>query len=170
MKFDKYLIIKTVSLFIIVGLIFACNHYLNEENMIKAAALAKQEQQIKENEERLARSQKEGAETAKADGEKGLQTESGGESEKYADGIYDGEAQGFGGLIQVRVTVESGKVADVELLYAGKEDAAYLESAMDVIEEMKACGDTDVDTVSGATYSSSGIINAAKTALAAAEK
>lgn len=166
MRFDKYFIVKAGSLFVIVGLIFLCNAYLNKENTIKAAALEKREKQIKEYEEKLAQSEKAGADFAKT-GSQTVNEESAG---KYVDGTYDGEAQGFGGLIQVRVAVEQGKIAEVELLYADKEDTAYLESAVNVIEEMETSGDTDVDTVSGATYSSAGIINAAKAALKAAEK
>ncbi len=96
------------------------------------------------------------------------------ESEKiaesnYKDGIYNGEAKGFGGTVAVEVTVENGKINKIDVTSHEKEDAAYFDSAIYVIDEMIDEQSTDVDTVSGATFSSNGIIGAVKDALGKAE-
>jgi uncharacterized protein with FMN-binding domain len=153
MKLKRYFCMKLSSLVIVVAVILGCNHYIAEQNELKAAVLEEQQQMIEEAKQ----------EAAAAQGETVIET-----TGKYINGIYEGEAQGYGGLVQVRVTVATGQIEDVEILYAGKEDAAYLESAGKVIDEMKETGDTEVDTVSGATFSSTGIIDAAKNALEAA--
>ena len=83
----------------------------------------------------------------------------------YKDGTYEGEADGFGGPIQVKVTVENGEITDIEVVSAEKEDGAYLTMAMDVIPNLIEAQSADVDTISGATFSSNGIINAVEAAL-----
>ena len=88
-----------------------------------------------------------------------------GDSTNYKDGTYTGEADGFGGPIQVKVTVENGEITDIEVVSAEKEDGAYLTMAMDVIPNLIEAQSADVDTISGATFSSTGIINAVEAAL-----
>lgn len=83
----------------------------------------------------------------------------------YADGVYTGSAQGFGGQITVQVTVSGGVMTAVEIVSASGETASYLARAEGVISAMLASGSPNVDVVSGATYSSTGIINAVKRAL-----
>ena len=71
------------------------------------------------------------------------QSDSGnGGSTNYKDGTYTGEADGFGGTIQVEVKIEKSKIAQ----------------------------SADVDTISGATFSSTGIKNASEQALEKAVK
>ena len=49
------------------------------------------------------------------------QSDSGnGGSTNYKDGTYTGEADGFGGPIQVKVTVENGEITDIEVVSAEK--------------------------------------------------
>lgn len=83
----------------------------------------------------------------------------------YKDGVYTGEAQGFGGPIQVEVTVEEGAISNLEIVSAEQEDAAFLGMAEGIIDVILDEQTTDVDTISGATYSSTGIRNAAEAAL-----
>lgn len=83
----------------------------------------------------------------------------------YQDGTYKGTAQGFGGDIEVSVTVQEGKIASVEITKADGEDSTYLDKAKSVIESIIEQQSADVDTVSGATYSSGGIRDAAAAAL-----
>ena len=52
---------------------------------------------------------------------------------------------------------------------ASGEDSAYLSQAEGVINSIISAQSTDVDTVSGATFSSTGIINAVNDALGKAE-
>ncbi len=86
----------------------------------------------------------------------------------YTDGVYAGTAEGFGGPIAVSVEIESGAIAGVEIVSASGEDAAYLSLAQDVIDDILAQQTADVDSISGATYSSEGIKGAVKEALLAA--
>ena len=83
----------------------------------------------------------------------------------YKDGSYEGTATGFGGDITVEVTIADGKITDVEILSAEKEDSAYLTMAKDIIPEIIDAQSADVDTISGATFSSTGIKNATAQAL-----
>lgn len=83
----------------------------------------------------------------------------------YKDGTYEGEAEGFGGPISVSVTVEDGKVTELNILSAEKEDGAYLSMAKDIIPTIIEQQTWDVDTISGATFSSTGIKNATQQAL-----
>ena len=87
----------------------------------------------------------------------------------YADGTYTDSAKGYGGDIEVKVTIADGAISNIELVSAANEDKSYLDMAVSVIDEMVSRSSTDVDTVSGATYSSTGIINATKKAIAQAE-
>ena len=65
----------------------------------------------------------------------------------------------------MEVTIADGKIADVEILSADKEDSAYLTMAIDIIPEIIDAQSADVDTISGATFSSTGIKNATAQAL-----
>lgn len=86
----------------------------------------------------------------------------------YKDGSYEGAGTGFGGTIRVRVTVSGGKIAAVDILDASGETASYFASAQGVISRMIAGNTPNVDAVSGATYSSNGIIQAVQNALSQA--
>ena len=66
--------------------------------------------------------------------------------------------------IKVSVTVEDGAVTDIEILEEN-ETPCFLERAIAVIEDILVKQSLDVDAVSGATYSSVGIINAVNNAL-----
>ena len=83
----------------------------------------------------------------------------------YRDGTYTGTGDGFGGTIEVEVTVKDQKIAAIEILSADGEDAAYLENASGVIEKITKEQTTEVDTMSGATFSSIGIMKATENAL-----
>ena len=88
----------------------------------------------------------------------GSDSESGsdsGDGAGYKDGTYTGEADGFGGTVAVEVTVKDG---------------AYLAMAEDIIPKIIEAQSAEVDTISGATFSSTGIKNAAEQALEQAVK
>ena len=85
----------------------------------------------------------------------------------YLDGIYTAEAMGFEGEITVQVTVAEDKITDITLLSAEDEEE-YLSQAKQVIPAILEGQSPNVDAVSGATYSSTGILNAVKLALAKA--
>lgn len=85
----------------------------------------------------------------------------------YLDGIYTAEAIGFEGKITVQVTVAEDKITDIMVLSAEDEEE-YLSRAKRVIPAILEGQSPNVDAVSGATYSSTGILNAVKLALAKA--
>ena len=85
----------------------------------------------------------------------------------YLDGIYTAETMGFEGQITVQVTVAEDKITDITILSAEDEEE-YLSRAKQVIPAILEGQSPNVDTVSGATYSSTGILNAVKLALAKA--
>ena len=87
----------------------------------------------------------------------------------YKDGTYTGSAQGFGGAITVQVTLSNDEITDIQVTSAPGEDSAYLSQGEGVISSIISAQSTDVDTVSGATFSSTGIINAVVDALGKAE-
>ncbi|MDY2509193.1 MAG: FMN-binding protein [Ruminococcus callidus] len=88
----------------------------------------------------------------------------------YKDGVYQGEAQGYGGKVVVELTIEEGILTDLNILSAKQEDTAYLEAASALLETILEEQSTDVDVVSGATFSSNGILHATEAALRKAEK
>ena len=99
------------------------------------------------------------------------QSDSGnGGSTNYKDGTYTGEADGFGGTIQVEVKIEKSKIAEINVISAEKEDGAYLSMAKDMIPKIIDAQSADIDTISGATFSSTGIKNASEQALEKAVK
>ena len=87
----------------------------------------------------------------------------------YKDGTYIGDGQGFGGNIQVQITIADDTLTDIQVVSAEKEDSAYLSQGKAVIDRILEAQSTDVDTVSGATFSSTGILMAVEDALGKAE-
>lgn len=87
----------------------------------------------------------------------------------YKDGTYTGDGQGFGGNIQVQITIADDTLTDIQVVSAEKEDSAYLSQGKAVIDRILEAQSTDVDTVSGATFSSIGILMAVEDALGKAE-
>ena len=67
--------------------------------------------------------------------------------------------------MEIEVTVSDGKITDCTVLSADKEDAAYFDAAQAVLDDVLAEQSADVDTVSGATFSSKGILGAVADAL-----
>ncbi|MCH4889224.1 FMN-binding protein [Acidaminobacter sp. JC074] len=86
------------------------------------------------------------------------------DSSIYQDGIYIGSAQGFNGMVTVQVIVENNAMTSIEVL-EHSDDPPWFDRAQTVIDDMIGSQGTDVDVVSGATYSSNGIINAVIDAL-----
>ena len=95
---------------------------------------------------------------------------SAGQTGTYKDGTYTGSSQGFGGEIKVKVTVSGKKISAIDIIEAGGEDEAYLSMAEDIVKTILDKQTTEVDTISGATYSSTGIKNAVGQALEGAAK
>ena len=142
MKYMNFAI-RTVSLLLILGVLWQYQHIAAS----RAAVVAERQQRIDEVEAYNAALTE--------------QDVVGG----YKDGTYEGTGMGFGGEITVSVTVADGKVAEITVLSADGEDPAYYDQALAVLDEIVSAQSTEVDTVSGATFSSTGLIDAAADAL-----
>ncbi len=83
----------------------------------------------------------------------------------YVPGTYRGEGEGYGGTIEVDVTVDEYSITDVQIV-SNKEDPKVAGDALAslpkaIVEAQSA----DVDAVSGATLTSDAIVSAVMNAL-----
>ena len=86
-----------------------------------------------------------------------------------ADGTYEGSANGFSGKIKVSVVIKNQTIRSINILSNSDDEAFFNRAKEGVTVSILAKQSTDVDTVSGATYSSRGIINAVKDALSSSD-
>ena len=86
-----------------------------------------------------------------------------------ADGTYEGSANGFSGKIKVSVVIKNQTIRSINILSNSDDEAIFNGAKEGVTASILAKQSTDVDTVSGATYSSRGIINAVKDALSSSD-
>lgn len=89
------------------------------------------------------------------------------EPDSYIDGIYYGIGTGFGGPLKVKVEISGGKITSIQIV-ENSDGSSYISKASAVISSILSKQSTNVDTVSGATYSSVGIIQAVRNALSQA--
>lgn len=90
---------------------------------------------------------------------------------EYKDGTYEGTGTGFhGATTTLSVTVENGKVSDISLVSMGDDEPYFNAAFTSVVEAITSEQTTDVDAVSGATYSSNGIMGAVSNALSKAKE
>ena len=136
--------IRVVSLIAVVGILMGYNSVLD----------------AREKNEEIAKLKAQVTDTQSAEGN----------DSDYKDGTYQGEAEGFGGTVAVEVKIEKGKITAVDIVSAEKEDGAYLSMAKDIIPKIIEAQSAEVDTISGATFSSTGIKNASQEALEKAVK
>lgn len=87
---------------------------------------------------------------------------------KYTDGTYTGSGQGYKGTTTVEVTVSGGNITDITVVSYADDDEFFNKAKSTIISEILSAQSTDVDTVSGATFSSNGLIDAVADALSAA--
>ena len=92
------------------------------------------------------------------------------EKSGLTDGTYTGHGTGFGGDITVEVVIADGKITSCEIKSAENETPEYLEAASVLVDSVTEAQSADVDTVSGATLSSNGILEAVRDCLAQAGK
>ena len=86
----------------------------------------------------------------------------------YVDGTYTGSSYGYSGRVNVTVTIQGGQIASIEQSNSDSPeffDAAWGSIYPQIMANQSADG---VDTVSGATFSSEGILGAVQKALAQA--
>jgi uncharacterized protein with FMN-binding domain len=83
----------------------------------------------------------------------------------YTPGVYEGVSRGYRGPIYVQIQISPAGIEDIvitsheETVYPG---AAAMEELLELIIET---GSTELDAVSGATYSSKGFLEAVEDAL-----
>ena len=87
---------------------------------------------------------------------------------KYKDGTFTGSAKGYNGDITVSVTISGDKITAVNVV-SGSDDEPYFSTAKALTSTIVSNQSADVATVSGATFSSNGIIGAAKNAISQAK-
>lgn len=144
----KNFILRVVNLLLILAVL---GRY-QQVAVVRAAAAAERQQEIREVEAYNASLQKAAQEAEEA--EAGIQ-----------DGTYEGSAFGFGDLITVSVTIKDGRITDIAVLDASGEDRPYYNQSLPLLDEMIDKQSTEVDTVSGATLPSEGLIGAVADAL-----
>jgi uncharacterized protein with FMN-binding domain len=87
-----------------------------------------------------------------------------------APGTYEGSGRGYRGQIHVRVQLSMAGIEDIEII-SHRESAFPGAAAMEeLIDSILETGSTDLDAVSGATYSSRGFLEALDDALGKARK
>ncbi|MDO4941237.1 MAG: FMN-binding protein [Lachnospiraceae bacterium] len=90
------------------------------------------------------------------------------ESGTYKDGTYTGSAKGWGGTTKVSVSIKNNKIINIKVL-SNQDTPSYFNKAKStIISSILKKQSTNVDAVSGATYSSNGIIKAVRNALSKA--
>jgi uncharacterized protein with FMN-binding domain len=90
--------------------------------------------------------------------------------QSYEDGTYTGTGTGFkGGTTKIAVTVQGGKISKVETVSHEDTPKFYQRIENTMLNKILSTQSTNVDTVSGATYSCRGIIEATESALSQAK-
>ncbi len=91
-----------------------------------------------------------------------------GAENRFSPGTYTGEGQGFGGAIQVEVSLSADKIESVTVV-KDKETEGIGSKAIEAIPDaIIAAQSTQVDVIGGATLSSQGVIDAVTAALESA--
>lgn len=88
---------------------------------------------------------------------------------RFKNGTFEGTGEGYTGKVHVSITIENDYITAFSA-YADDDDAEYFSDAMQkVIPQIQQSMSADVDACSGATYSSKGIMEAARNALESAK-
>ena len=146
MKYKNF-VLRTLNLLLILGVLW---QYQNTA-VLRAEAVAQRKQEIAE---------------VEAYNASLLQAEQAAEEETgLRDGTYEGSALGFGDTITVAVTIQNSAITDISVLDASGEDRPYYNQALTVLDEILSAQSTEVDTVSGATLTAEGLIDAVADAL-----
>lgn len=170
----KQLLVRSLNLAVIAAVLLGYNTVLNrrekEDQIAQLSAELETTKLQKESLEAAAKTTQNAAASEEAASDASAADTDDTTASPYLDGTYEGEAEGFGGMITVQVTVKNGQMTDLSILSADGEDSAYLSNAKDIIPKILEAQSADVDTISGATFSSTGIKNATAEALEKAEK
>jgi len=166
----KYLLIRSLNLILIAGLLagYQFTLYLRARRKEVQELKTQVDQLQKERNEFLKRFVSE--EDSEADTTADQEASSAKDQIVYRDGTYEGLGKGFGGDIEVSVIIENGSIAAIDIVSAEGEDEAYFQAGKEIVQTIIDEQSADVDSVSGATFSSTGIKNAVSEALKKAEK
>lgn len=147
MKRYRNFILQAVNLLLILGILW---HYQSVA-VVRAAAVTERQKEIDE---------------VEAYNASILQAEQEAEEESgLRDGKYEGTGLGFGDTITVEVTIQDGKMTDIAVVSADGEDRPYYNQALTILDKMLSTQSSEVDTVSGATLTCEGMIEAVADAL-----
>ena len=146
----KNFILRAVNLLLILVLLGQYQRIA----VVRAAAVTERQQQIAEVEAYNASILQAAQTEAEQEAESGLK-----------DGTYEGTGLGFGDDIIVQVTISGGRMTDISVVSAEGEDKPYYKQALSVLDKMLSAQSTEVDTVSGATLTADGMIEAVADAL-----
>ena len=80
-------------------------------------------------------------------------------------GIYEGSAMGLRGPITVLLELSSGEIVDIEIIEYRESVHPGLAAMEELLEMVLETGSTDIDVISGATFSSRGFLEAVENAL-----
>ena len=91
-------------------------------------------------------------------------------SVSYKDGVYEGQAEGFDGTVTVKVTIKNGKIKKIS--NTNTDTPEFFNKAWKTIKSnvISRQSTSEIDTVSGATFSSNGILGALSQALSKADQ
>lgn len=89
-------------------------------------------------------------------------------SGKYTAGTYTGEGQGFGGAVTVTITVTADEITDVTAEGPDETESVGGAALEELAEQILEAQSAEIDGVSGATYTSEGIMAAAQDAISQA--
>ena len=149
MKYKNF-ILRTLDLLLILGVLWLYQSVA----LTRADAVAARQKEIADAESWT-------ASVLQAQAEQETAADSG-----YRDGTDEGSAFGVGDEITVSVTIADGKLTDISVLSADGEDKPYYTQSLQVLDKILSAQSTDgIDTVSGATLTSEGLIGAVADAL-----
>jgi uncharacterized protein with FMN-binding domain len=95
----------------------------------------------------------------------GAITESG-----FAPGVYEGTGQGYRGPVRVQVQVSPAGIEDIVIISHDEGNYSGLPAMEELLDLVLTEGTTDLDAISGATYSSRGFLEAVEDALERAHR
>lgn len=88
---------------------------------------------------------------------------------KYRDGTFTGTGEGYEGPVTVSVTISGGRITAIDVVSYVDDDEYMNDAKTGVVTSILLFQSTNVSAVSGATYSSEGIMDAVAAALREAE-
>lgn len=83
----------------------------------------------------------------------------------YADGVYKGTGKGYNGKLTIEVTIEQGAISDMTLIDSLDDEPYITRAVKGITGQLLEAQSAELDGVSGATYSSRGLISAVEDAL-----